>query len=114
MERRHVAALYRDFVAKAAAGRGLSDAEVARVAEGRIWTGAQAAECGLVDHLGGLDTAIDRARALAGLAPDEGDVRHVSWEPGRLERLLRRDLQEAASELPRGAQLLCPIRVPLR
>lgn len=112
--KRHVATLYRDFVAKAATGRGLTDSELALVAEGRIWTGAQAAERGLVDCLGGLDTAIDRARALSGLAPGAGEVTYLSWEPGRLERLLRRDPQDVALDLSRGAQFLCPIHVPLQ
>ncbi|MFZ4604339.1 MAG: S49 family peptidase, partial [Caulobacterales bacterium] len=40
-------------------------------AKGRVWTGVQAKERGLVDELGGLTVAVDKAKALAGLKPDE-------------------------------------------
>lgn len=61
---------YDDFLGKVAAGRGLSVDSVAAVAEGRVWTGQQALERGLVDQLGGLDDAIDEAKVLAGIARD--------------------------------------------
>jgi protease-4 len=41
------------------------------VAQGRVWTGQQALERGLVDHLGGFHVAVARARALAGIGEDE-------------------------------------------
>jgi protease-4 len=58
-------ALYRTFVARAATARRKSEAEIDRLGQGRVWTGAQAAELGLVDELGGLAEAVDRARELA-------------------------------------------------
>lgn len=62
---------YADFVHKVASGRKMSTEAVAAVAEGRVWTGRQACARGLVDHLGGIEYALDTAKALAGLAPDE-------------------------------------------
>ncbi len=61
---------YEDFVNKVAEGRGMTP-EVARShAKGRVWTGAQARERGLVDALGGMDTALALAREAAGIADD--------------------------------------------
>jgi protease-4 len=61
---------YDDFVRRAAEARGLSVQAVDAVARGRIWTGADALAHGLVDELGGLRTAVRRAKLLAGLDPD--------------------------------------------
>jgi protease-4 len=60
--------VYDVFVSRVAEGRGLTLDEVDAVGRGRVWTGAQALELGLVDALGGFHTAIARARELAGLA----------------------------------------------
>jgi protease-4 len=60
-------AFYDDFVDKVASGRNLGREAVAAAAEGRVWTGRQAHERGLVDRLGGLDEAISEAKALAGI-----------------------------------------------
>jgi len=62
---------YRDFVAKVASARGLSTDAVGAVAEGRVWTGRQALERGLVDELGGLEEAFAAAKRAANLAADE-------------------------------------------
>src|SRR5262249_49079637 len=62
--------IYEDFTAKAAEGRGLSRERIHELARGRVWTGADARENGLVDELGGLDQAIDLARKKAGLPAD--------------------------------------------
>lgn len=61
---------YDDFVRRVAEARGMSVDEVDAVARGRIWTGADALERGLVDELGGLRTAVRRAKVLAGLDAD--------------------------------------------
>jgi protease IV len=61
--------IYQDFTDKVARGRGLSPERVHEIARGRVWTGADAAANGLVDHLGGLDTAVALARRVAGLPP---------------------------------------------
>ena len=61
--------VYNDFVAKVAEGRGQGVAAVRAQAEGRVWTGDQALERGLVDRLGGLGTALSEAMTLAGRDP---------------------------------------------
>jgi protease IV len=68
--------IYEDFTAKVGEGRGLSGERVHEIARGRVWTGADAKERGLVDELGGLGLALDLARQRAGLPPsDEPDAR---------------------------------------
>lgn len=59
---------YGTFLDRVAAGRPLTRDEVQVVAQGRVWTGAQAKDRGLVDELGGLDAALREARRRAGLA----------------------------------------------
>jgi protease-4 len=58
---------YARFVGRVADGRRLSREAVEKVAQGRVWTGRQALERGLVDRLGGLSDAVDLARERAGL-----------------------------------------------
>jgi protease-4 len=92
---------YDDFVNRVADGRKLSVEEVDAVARGRVWTGADALEHGLVDELGGLRAAITRAKVLAGLDPDD-DVRIVGYPGSSLMELLRPkpSSQPAAASLP--------------
>jgi protease-4 len=59
--------IYADFTGKVAAGRGLSAEQVHELARGRVWTGADARDRGLVDEIGGLDRAAAIARTRAGL-----------------------------------------------
>lgn len=61
---------YRTFLRRVAAGRDMSMTEVHAIAEGRVWTGDRALELGLVDHLGGFQSALERARILGGLGAD--------------------------------------------
>jgi protease-4 len=63
-------AIYDDFVAKVASGRGRPIAEIEAIARGRVWTGSDAVGIGLVDELGGLRDATRIARLRAGLAAD--------------------------------------------
>lgn len=60
---------YLSFTTKAAAGRKMTLQRLQSVAGGRVWTGAQAKQIGLVDELGGLDKAIEIAAAKAKLKP---------------------------------------------
>ncbi len=62
--------LYEGFVSKVAAGRGMTEAEVRPIGEGRIWMGEDAIERKLVDRIGGLTDAIAEAKALAGIDPE--------------------------------------------
>ncbi len=58
---------YHQFVSRVAKARGLSYAAVDAVAQGRVWTGRQALERGLVDKLGGLHDAVEAAAGMANL-----------------------------------------------
>ena len=71
------------------------------VARGRVWTGADAVERGLVDELGGFRTAVRRAKVLAGLDEDT-EVRIVSYPGSSLLDMLRprASSQPAAASLP--------------
>ncbi len=62
---------YEVFLSRVAEGRGMTRDQVHEVAQGRVWTGVQAKERGLVDELGGLDVAIAKARSLANVPEDE-------------------------------------------
>jgi protease-4 len=77
-----VTGIYELFVERVAAGRELDLARVNEVARGRVWTGLQAAQVGLVDELGGLRTAIDRGKELAGVDSEE-DVQLVLYPAPR-------------------------------
>lgn len=64
---------YADFVHKAAQGRGMTDEALEKIAQGRVWTGKQAKEVGLVDELGGMDVAVRLAKQLVGV-PESTDL----------------------------------------
>ncbi len=57
--------IYKTFVTRVAQGRKMSFAQVDSIAQGRVWTGAEALKIGLVDKIGGLDDAIAKAASLA-------------------------------------------------
>ena len=78
---------YETFVSKAAAGRGMSVDDIKAIASGRVWSGMQAVENGLVDQLGGLDDAIAIAAEKAGIA-DDYKVRYYPEQKPFLEQLL--------------------------
>ena len=66
-----VDAFYEEFIAKAAEGRAMTREAVHAVAQGRVWTGRQALEAGLIDELGGLARAVAIAKERAGIAADQ-------------------------------------------
>jgi protease-4 len=66
--RAELGAGYARFKDRVAQGRGMSDDRVQKVARGRVWTGQQALELELLDSLGDLESAADRARELAGIS----------------------------------------------
>lgn len=66
--------VYDNFVNRVAKGRGMTVAEVDRIAGGRVWTGRNAVDVGLVDELGGLEAALDYASVVVG-GTDRKDVR---------------------------------------
>jgi protease IV len=92
---------YTDFVQRVADGRGMTAEAVDAVARGRVWTGADALDRGLVDELGGLRTAVDRAKVLAGFDAD-ADVKLVALPGTSMLDMLRpkASSQPAAASLP--------------
>jgi ClpP class serine protease len=95
---------YEDFVEKVAAGRkNLSVEDVHKIAQGRVWTGEQAYENGLVDDLGGLTTAKEHMKSLIGeerpirlvdATSDENKGIGISIESGSLMQVLALDYLE--------------------
>lgn len=68
---------YDAFLQKVAEARGMTKEDVHAIARGRVWTGTDAVDVGLVDELGGLDVAVQRAVEAAGMDPE--DVMLVSY-----------------------------------
>ena len=68
---------YRDFIPKVAKGRSKDPEYVDSVGQGRVWTGWQAKERGLVDDFGGLDKAVEVAKQLAKIPADKGVERVI-------------------------------------
>ncbi|KAK9830040.1 hypothetical protein WJX72_009352 [[Myrmecia] bisecta] len=64
-------AVYQEFLDRVASGRSMAMADVKRIAKGRVWTGSDALELGLVDQLGGLQDAIKVAKQAAGLPTED-------------------------------------------
>ena len=67
--------IYDAFIARVAEGRKLPAATVAQAAKGRVWTGQQAKQLGLIDEIGGLQDAIRIARGLVGIPAEEAVVK---------------------------------------
>jgi protease-4 len=88
--------IYDLFLSRVAEGRKITVDKVAPFAEGRIWSGTQGKERGLVDEIGGLAAAIAKARELAKL-PADAEAETVGGPAGMLERLV------GASAGPAGA-----------
>ncbi|WP_057939281.1 signal peptide peptidase SppA [Algoriphagus resistens] len=72
---------YETFVSRVSEGRGMSPEAVKEVASGRVWTGNQAKERGLVDVLGGLNTTIELAAARIGAGDDYRVVYYPAKKP---------------------------------
>jgi protease-4 len=78
---------YEDFITLVAEARNMSADDVLKVAEGRVWSGAQAKDRGLVDQTGTLQDAIDSAARIAGLGADY-DVIYAEPEISPIEAFL--------------------------
>jgi protease-4 len=100
-----VQTVYELFLDRVAEGRSLEPSQVHRVARGRVWTGEQAVERGLVDQLGGLRAAVGLAKDRAGIDAD-ADVGLTVYPPPRplaehiAESFRLSVAQAAASALP--------------
>jgi protease-4 len=97
--------IYQLFLDRVSEGRKLDRSAVDAVARGRVWTGAQAAERGLVDTLGGLHAAVARIREKLEIAPD-ADLELVVYPPPK-------PLAQEISELLRGARAGAPLALPV-
>jgi protease IV len=78
----HLQAFYDQFVEKAAASRHMTPEQVDAIAQGRVWTGRQAKQVGLVDELGGLERAVAVAKMKAKI-PAGSEVELVTYPPRR-------------------------------
>jgi protease-4 len=92
-EKRHFSNMldetYRLFVSHVAEGRHLDPVAAEALARGRVWTGQQAKDRGLVDALGGLDTALDLGKQAAQMAPDAAVTLRAFPRPNSaVERLI--------------------------
>lgn len=120
--------IYANFIGKVAQARQTTPEKIDDVAQGRVWTGLQAKERGLVDTIGGLSAAI-RSAALRAKLLKEGDadpaasaaagkvpdfrVVYIDRDPGRFERLLEAFGGAAVSALARQFDLrLVPAGLP--
>lgn len=84
----NITAGYEEFLSVVGQARGMSRDEVDAVAQGRVWTGSQALERGLVDQLGTFDEAVLRAAELAELEEGRYQVKVFSEERSELEALM--------------------------
>jgi protease-4 len=96
-------AVYDGFVERAAESRHMPPEKVDEIAQGRVWTGQQARQIGLVDELGGLNTAIAMAKQRARI-PAEEEVQLLVYPPRRsVYEVLSEQLQSPVDRL-RAAQ----------
>ena len=98
-------ATYDTFVEKAADGRNTTPERIDKVGQGRVWTGRQAKEIGLVDELGGLERALAVAKQRARLPPDS-EVEVVVY-PGRksIYEIVKNPFGSSESSTALGAML---------
>lgn len=99
---------YDDFISKVAAARGQDKAAIDHIARGRVWSGAQAKQHGLVDDFGGLDAAVDDAAKRAKLG-DAHVTRYVEKTPGVFETMLIEASRSGATTLLREHGFLSPL-----
>lgn len=103
---------YDTFLKRVADGRNMSIDDVFEVAQGRVWTGADAVEAGLVDELGGLNRALEVAVGLTDApAGAKAKVKNFPKKPSNLS-LLKRNKGENSEDLTEAASLtLNPAKV---
>ncbi|MFC5705718.1 signal peptide peptidase SppA [Aeromonas eucrenophila] len=97
---------YQRFVGLVGKGRGLSPEEAEKAAEGRVWTGQDAKELGLVDEFGNLDDALQAAADLANLK--SWQVTPIEQEESARDKFLRELFDSSARALAPHVQSLLP------
>src|SRR6202140_1036004 len=108
--------VYVDFTSKVAEGRKLPKEKVLEIAKGRIWSGQDAKNLGLVDELGGYETALKLAKKAAGV-PEGDDVKIVVFPRPKtfLQRVIERrgpdnsDREAAGQTLARILEVVQPV-----
>lgn len=102
--RAEIESVYELFLQRVAAGRKLEPSRVDQLGQGRVWTGEQALESGLIDEIGGLRTAVLRAKVALNL-PADSDVSLIPYPKARslaeqIDEVLRGIAASAAPQLP--------------
>lgn len=92
MLQKYVGNTYNDFTALVARTRGLRQSYVDSIGQGRVWTGADALELGLVDEMGGLDKAIEYAAQQANLT--DYSIKDYPKQQSLMDMLMKGDIQE--------------------
>jgi protease-4 len=101
---------YTQFKQRVAEGRQLTPERVEELARGRVWSGRRAQELGLVDRIGGLYEAVERAQEEAGIRPGAAcELVTYGSDPDGLGELPRRLIRAAVGELRRPPAL--PVRL---
>ena len=103
--REQLESFYKQFIGKVADARGKTPEQIDAIAQGRVWTGRQALQNGLVDALGGLDKAIEVAKEKAGIDADDEVQLVVYPEPKSFYELVS-EFSGARAEAAAGARLL--------
>ena len=112
--------VYDDFTGKVADGRKLPKEKVLQIAKGRIWSGEDAKALGLVDELGGYDTALKLAKKAGGI-PENEEVKIVVYPRPKtlLQSLIQRqgadnsDKEALGQTLARVFEVVQPVAVEL-
>jgi protease-4 len=97
--------IYADFIGKAAQARKLEVAQVDALAQGRIWTGAQAQAHGLVDRVGSFNDAVDAAREFVGKSAGTDKplpIRYWGPQVSKVQSWIQRYWMQAAAGLDWG------------
>ena len=78
--------VYDHFITKVANGRNMAKDDVDRIGQGRVWTGSQAIKIGLVDELGGLNSAIAKAAELSGI--DNYKIKSLPYQKDPFQQIM--------------------------
>src|SRR6266850_546697 len=100
---------YQDFVPKVAKGRHKDAAYIDSIAQGRVWTGFQGKERGLVDEFGGLDRAVEVAKDLAKIPKDKGVHRVILPEPRTFIQALLNEGDESHTQAKQKQAVLATL-----
>lgn len=90
--------VYSEFLHIVSDSRGKSIEEIDAIAQGRVWSGEEALENGLVDKLGGLDDAIESAALIAGLEKDEYSSEFIFQQIPMSDQIVNTLLNSSVSE----------------